>query len=246
MMTKSTLAPAVGFIGLLALWELIVDLFGVPSFVLPAPSAIAMTVWGSWPSLQEAIMVTVAEAVGGFAVGTAAGVGFATLLVLMPVLEKAVLPLAVAINSVPVVAYTPLALIWWGIGSASKVAMVILAVGFVVLLNMLHGLKKPEQASINLMRSFGAGPLTILWKLRFPSAVPSLINGLRVGIVRAMIVTIVTEMLGAFKGIGWIIFQATQNVSFLDVWAAIAISSIASMVLYALIILIDRKLVWWK
>jgi NitT/TauT family transport system permease protein len=144
------------------------------------------------------------------------------------------------------VAYTPLALIWLGIGSASKVAMVILAVGFVVLLNMLHGLKKPEDGALNLMRSFGAGPLKVMWTLRLPAAMPSLVNGLRVGIVRAMIVAIVTEMLGAYQGIGWIIFQATQQVSFPQVWAAIAVSSVASMILYGLLLWIDRKLVWWK
>ncbi|MBV5265226.1 ABC transporter permease [Pinisolibacter aquiterrae] len=240
------LAPLAGLAVFLLGWEIAVHLFAIPEFVLPAPSAMAATIWTEAGSLSLALAVTLAEALGGFALGIAAGLVIAMILVSAPPLEKAMLPLLVAINSVPVVAYTPLALIWLGIGSASKVTMVTLAVGFVVLLNMLHGLKKPEQGAIDLMRSFGAGRATIMWKLRLPAAMPSLVVALRVGIVRAMIVAIVTEMLGAYMGIGWIIFQATQQIGFREVWAAIAVSSLASMALYGALVWIDRRLVWWK
>lgn len=237
---------AVSLAVLLGTWEIVVWYFDVKVFVLPAPSAIAAEVVDRWPILQKAVLATLNEALTGFALGIAIGLLLAMVLVLTPPLEAALMPVLVAINCVPVVAYTPLALIWLGIGPASKIAMVVIAVSFVILLNTLQGLKRPEEGQINLMRSFGASRLRIIWTLRLPAAMPSLVNGMRVGIVRAMIIAIVSEMLGAYRGIGWIIFQATQQVNFLQVWAAIAVSSVASMVLYLLLVWVDRKVVWWK
>ena len=114
------------------------------------------------------------------------------------------------------------------------------------MVKLLHGLKRPEEASINLMRSFGAGPLTIMMKLRVPATLPSVVNGLRVAVVRAVLIAIVSEMLGAYAGIGWVIFQATQQVDFLLVWAGVLTASVASMILYLLLVWVDRKLVWWQ
>ena len=246
MIWQRFLPLAVSLVLLLGLWEAVVWYFDVQVFVLPSPSAIAAGVVDTWPVLQKAVLATLNEALTGFALGIAIGLVLAMLLVLMPPLETALMPVLVAINCVPVVAYTPLALIWLGIGPASKIALVVFAVSFVILLNALQGLKRPEAAAVNLLRSFGAGPLRIMWTLRLPAAMPSLVNGMRVGIVRAMIIAIVSEMLGAYRGIGWIIFQATQQVNFLQVWAAIAVSSLASMILYLVLVWVDRKIVWWK
>jgi NitT/TauT family transport system permease protein len=246
MIRERFLPLAVSLALLLGVWEAVVWYFDVQVFVLPSPLAIAGGVIDSWPVLQKAVLATLNEALTGFALGIAIGLLLAMALVLMPPLETALMPVLVAINCVPVVAYTPLALIWLGIGPASKIAMVVIAVSFVILLNALQGLKRPEDAAINLLRSFGAGPLRIMWTLRLPAAMPSLVNGMRVGIVRAMIIAIVSEMLGAYRGIGWIIFQATQQVNFLQVWAAITVSSVASMLLYLVLVWVDRKVVWWK
>ena len=246
MIRERFLPLVVSLVLLLGIWEAAVWYFDVQVFVLPSPLAIAGGVIDKWAVLQKAVLATLNEALTGFALGIAIGLILAMILVLVPPLETALMPVLVAINCVPVVAYTPLALIWLGIGPASKIAMVVIAVSFVILLNALQGLKRPEDAAVNLLRSFGASPLRIMWILRLPSAMPSLVNGMRVGIVRAMIIAIVSEMLGAYRGIGWIIFQATQQVNFLQVWAAIAVSSAASMILYLLLVWVDRKVVWWK
>ena len=170
----------------------------------------------------------------------------AVVLVLAPPLEVSLLPLLIAINSVPAVAFVPLALIWFGLGMASKVAMAALAVSFPVLLNMLAGLKRPSLEAINLMRSFGSSWLGILWRLRIPTAMPSLVIGLRVEIGRAAIAVIVAEMLGAYSGIGQTIYQATAQIDYLTVWAAVLVASAGSLLLYGVLVTVDRKLVWWR
>ncbi len=133
-----------------------------------------------------------------------------------------------------------------GLGMASKIAIGALAVIFVVLLNLLAGLKRPEVEAINLMRSFGAGPLGILFRLRFPAAMPQLVTGLRVGLARSTIAVIVAEMMGAYSGIGQVIYQATGQVDYLTVWAAVFVAMLGSLALYGVLVAIDRKLVWWR
>lgn len=229
-----------------ALWELIVQAFGVPVYVLPAPSAIAMRTIADFPSLMDAASMTVMEATAGYAIGTLIAMLLAMAFVLYPVLERIALPALVALNSVPVVAFAPVALLWFGTGPASKIAMVTLAVGFAVFVNAHQGLRSVDESAANLLRSFGAGPLRQMALLRLPAALPAIMNGLRVAVVRSMIVAIVAEMLSAYKGLGWTIFEATQQIDFLRVWAAIAVASAASMIWYAIVNWIDRRLVFWR
>lgn len=250
MVGKTTLSralpPLCGVLSLVALWQGGIWLFDIQPFVLPSLHAIFGAVIDSNSTLWLAMGWTLMEALIGFICGLITGLLLAILMTVCRPLEAILMPLAVAINSVPTVAYIPLALIWFGMGVSSKIVMVLLGVNFVILVNSLHGLKQADPQMINLMRSFGASRLAIMAKLQLPAALPSIVSGLRVGIVRSIIIAIVAEMLGAYQGIGWIIFQSTQQVDFLSVWAAVVVSSLASIALYALLAWLDTKLIWWK
>lgn len=239
--------PVLGSIAvLLAVWEGAIALFDIPPFVLPSLHAIVRHAAGDSGRLGMALASTLGEAFGGYALGAVLGLLLAVLLVLVSPLERIVMPLAVAVNAVPTVAYAPLFLIWFGLGPASKVALVALAVGFTMLVNALHGLKLADAAAISLMRSFGAGPLEIVRRLRLPAAMPSVVTALRIGVPRSMIVAIVGEMLGAYAGLGRMIYESTQQVDLLSVWAAVLVASVASMVFYGVLVWLDQKLVWWR
>jgi NitT/TauT family transport system permease protein len=96
------------------------------------------------------------------------------------------------------------------------------------------------------LRSFGVGPVRQMVMLRLPAALPAIMVGLRVAVARSVIVAIAAEMIGAYKGLGWTIFEATQQIDFLRVWAAIALASAASMAFYGVVNWIDRRFVFWK
>ncbi|SON56805.1 putative aliphatic sulfonates transport permease protein SsuC [Hartmannibacter diazotrophicus] len=245
-MALSAWPVVAGLAALLLVWEGSVRLFDIPTFVLPGPFAILGTMVLKSGSLLPQLAITLGEALGGFGIGSVIGLAFAIVLVLAPPLERALLPIVVMLNSVPSVAFVPLALIWFGLGVSSKIALAALAVSFAVLLNALQGLKKPEAESINLMRSFGAGPLGILWRLRLPAAMPAIVTGLRVGLARSTIAVIVAEMMGAYAGIGQVIYQSTAQIDYLAVWAAVFLSSLGSLALYGVLTLIDNRLVWWR
>jgi NitT/TauT family transport system permease protein len=115
-----------------------------------------------------------------------------------------------------------------------------------VLLSTLAGLDRVDASAVNLMRSFGAGRLAILWRLRLPTALPLMLAGMRVSTVRSIIIAIVTEMLGAYGGLGWVIYQAVLQIDFVQVWSAIFVASAASLMFFGLIGLAERKILFWK
>ena len=231
---------------LLVLWEAVVRLAAVPPWILPPPSGIVATTWSARGALLDAGAMTLFEAVSGYGIGAALGLVLAMLLALATPLRKLVLPMVVEVNSVPVAAYAPLALLWCGTGALSKVVMVAVIVGFTVFLNALDGLLRVDPAAVALLRSFGAGPLGVLWRLRLPTALPAIMVGLRVSTVRSMIVAIVTEMLGSQKGLGWTIFEAVLQIDFLRVWAAILVASLISLGCFAAVSALERRVVVWR
>ena len=238
-----------GLLGALILvggWELAVWFFTIPEWMLPPPSGIVLTTWSARAALMPAAAMTGYQAIAGFVIGGALGLALAMVLALAEPLRRLILPMIVAINSVPVAAYAPLALLWFGTGALSKIVMVAFVVGFTVFLNALDGLTRVDPAAISLLRSFGAGRLGVLWRLLLPSALPAIAVGLRVSTVRAMIVTIVTEMLGSQLGLGWTIFQAVLQIDFLRVWAAILVASALSLIFFGVVSAIERRVVFWK
>lgn len=231
---------------LMLVWELIVRVFAIPVYVLPPMSGILATVAENGSILAAAALTTVLEVVAGLTLGAVIGVAIAIALVMVPFAKNVVLPPLVAINSVPSVAYAPLAQLWFGVGPEGKVFMVAFVVSYTVLLNTLDGLERVDGAAVNLLRSFGAGPGAVLWRLRLPSAANAIATGLRISVVRSMIIAIVTEMLGAYRGLGWVIFQSAQQVDFLGVWSAVLVTSLTSLALFALVSAGERRLVFWR
>jgi NitT/TauT family transport system permease protein len=238
--------PVVGFVMAVTAWEVSVAWFRVPPYVLPPLHAILARLVRDRGALGSAALVTGLEAVGGYLAGALLGLALAVAFVLWAPLERVLLPAFVAVNSVPTVAYAPAAVIWFGIGPTSKVVLVAMVVSFTILLNTLAGLRSCDPAAVALLRSFGAGRVRVLWLLLLPHGMPGFFTGLRVATVRSMIIAIVTEMLGAYRGLGWAIYESTTQMDFLTLWAAVAVASLVSIAFYLLVAALDRRLVWWR
>jgi NitT/TauT family transport system permease protein len=247
-LTSPPLAAQRGVLGAILLvlcWEGLVRGLHLPPYILPAVSDILAGIWSKRALLGAAAGYTLLEALVGYGLGCLIGIGLAVSITILPVLRSVVLPAATAINSVPVVGYSPLILLWFGIGVASKIVMVAMAVSFTVFLSTLAGLDRVDRRAVDLMRSFGAGRLGILWRLRLPTALPLLLAGMRVATVRSVLIAIITEMLGAYGGLGWVIFQAVLQIDFVQVWSAIFVASAASLTFFGLIGLLERRILYW-
>lgn len=237
---------ALGLAVIVLLWEGLIHVFGIPNYVLPGLEEIARVIWADFNYFARAVLATISVAGRGYPIGALVGVALAVAFVMVPTLSRILMPLVVSVNAVPTVAYAPLFIVALGIGAASKIAMVALAVGFTVFVNAFQGLKSTDPAALNLLRSYGAGSLTGMWMYRLPAALPAITNGLRVSVVRSILIAIIAEMLAAQEGIGRVIFESTQQLEFLRVWGAIVLTSIASMALYAIVVSLDHRFVWWK
>jgi NitT/TauT family transport system permease protein len=239
------LLPAGIFAGALAGWQLVVLAWRVPGYVLPAPSAIAVKLWQDAGALTPAIATTLAEALAGYVIGNLIGILLAVLFLFKPACDRlAMLPL-VASNSVPAVAFAPVIILWFGIGMASKIVLVAFITCFIALQNLLQGLRQVDALAVNVFRSFGAGEGKIFWSLRLPAALPYLFTALRIGSIRSVIIAIVAEMLGAYRGVGWVIFETTASMDYLRLWAAVVGASAAGVLFFVLVSSIERRLLWW-
>lgn len=237
--------PVLAAVLLIAVWELAVWWFQLPNFVLPTPREIILTSLEDPRTLLDDTMTTVGEAASGYIAGSLFGMLIAIAFVTFPTVERCLLPVYVTINSVPMIAYGPLAIIWFGVGPASKIVLIFIAVSYTVLINAIAGLKSCDPGSIDLLRSFGASNRTILFKLRVPTAMPWVFSGLKVAVVHSMILAVVLEMLGANSGLGWNIYKSTQMMSFVEAWVAVGATVVVGLVFYTIVTQVGKRVVWW-
>ena len=240
--------PLAVFVVLVLLWEWLVYVLAIPGFILPPPSAIARTfVLGfATGAFLPDLAVTATEAIGGFLIGSFAGVLLGALIVMFPLMERIVYPYVVALQTVPKVAIAPLFVVWFGFGMTSKLVVVVLVSLFPVLVNMIAGLRSVDQDRLDLLGALSASRWQIFWHLRFPHALPYLFAGLNTAVVLSVIGAIVGEFVGAQKGIGFRILQANYNLDIAGVFSLFAVLSLLGLSMYAILRLIERKVVFWS
>lgn len=230
---------------MLAAWEIAVRVAAVPTYVLPAPSGIAVKLATDSAGLAAALATTLGEALAGYVIGNALGFALAVAFFYRPGLDRLGMPLIVALNSVPAVAFAPVVILWFGVGMTSKIVLVAFITCFIALQNQLQGFRQSDLQAVNVLRSFGASEWRIFWTLRLPASLPYMFTALRVGSIRSVIIAIVAEMLGAYRGVGWVIFETTASMDYLRLWAAVTAASIAGVAFFVMISAVERQAVWW-
>jgi NitT/TauT family transport system permease protein len=228
-----------------ALWELAVDYFQVPAFLVPAPSRVFMEVASEpgWFSMQA--YYTIEATLIGFLVAVVVGILLAIGIVYSRVLEQTVFTALVASNSIPKVAIAPLLIIWIGTGLEAKVAMAAMIAIFPIIIDAVLGLRSIDPDMLDLARSLGGKPWQILLKIRFPNALPSFFAGMKVGISFALVGTIVGEFVASARGLGNVIMVAQSDFRTARIFAALIILALVGTLLFFLLDLLERLLIPW-
>lgn len=231
----------------LALWEGVVRLFGVPIYLLPAPSQVLATMAQQLPLLLRIGLATFSEAVTGFVIGCSLGCLVAAVCVRWRHLADALVPLSVASNAVPIVALAPVLGIWLGsTRPASKVAVVVIMTFFPTLVNVYRGLISPSIDALQLMHSYAAPQRDIFLKLRLPAALPYLFNALKISATLSMIGAVVAEFFGGPQNtLGVYIKSQAGILRTREAWSAIVIACLLGIGFYLLIVLLERVLMPW-
>lgn len=235
-------------VAVLGLWELLVRLFNIQQFLLPKPSSIVASLINEWPVIAPRIFFTTRSAVGGFVMGTAVGVLMAFITARFVSLREAMMPFAIAANSVPIIALSPIMFNWFGpLNPFSWMVIVSVMVFFPVLINTVRGLTEVQPEALELMRSYAASPLKVLLSLRVPNALPYLFSALRVASVLSMIGAIVADFFGAERNtLGKYVTQEAAVLRFANTWAAILVASLIGIALYTFVLLVERWIMPWS
>jgi len=229
-------------------WQVLVDVLSIERFLLPKPSEIARTFWEERDVLWSAGLYTFREALGGFVIGSGAAMLFALLLARFRRLGSALMPLAIAANAIPIIAFAPIFNDWFDVLSpTSKIAVAAVLCFFPVLVNTLRGLTSVQPRAIELMRSYAAGELQVFRKVRIPAALPFIFSALKVASVLAMIGAIVGEYFGGSQeALGIQIRNSAALFQFETAWAAIMVASILGIAFYASIATVERMVLKWQ
>ena len=234
------------FVGL-GLWELLVRMFHVPRYILPAPSLVAMAFYRGVASMVyvDNLWITLLETLLGFALGTALAFLLGTMVALSRRFEYYLYPFIVMFQALPKVALAPLIVVWFGLGLSSKVVNAALIAFFPLMVNTILGLRSADEDRINLMRSLDASETQIFWMLRLPGALPFIMAGVEVAMIFALIGAIVAEFVGAQSGLGVLIQSLNYSADIAGVFSVLLILSVLGLVLNQVIVLVRRRVLFW-
>jgi NitT/TauT family transport system permease protein len=237
--------PTAIFFVMLVLWQVIVIVLKVPQAILPTPLVIIETMVKHWELLMIHSWPTLSECLMGFGLAVVVGMGLGISLAFFPKFHNSVYPLIVAFQVVPKVALAPLFIVWFGLGTLSRVLLAFVIAFFPMVVNTYAGILSTDPLMVRMAHSFSANRWTVFCKIEFPNALPYIFSGLKIGITFAVIGIIVAEFVTAQKGLGYLIVFAEGNIDTPLLMAAITVLSIIGVVLYAAIVALEKLVVTW-
>jgi NitT/TauT family transport system permease protein len=250
--TLSSYVPAaIVLIAAILILEFGLSALRIESFLLPKPSTIAASLSANWSTgrfaIAPAVLATFQEALTGLLIGTVAGLLVAFASARWASARSYLLPIAIAANAIPIVAFAPLMNNWFGLlNPLSKAVMAAVLVFFPVVANVTRGLVQVEPSALELMRSYAASEWTILRKVRIPNALPFFFTALKIATTLSLIGAIVGDYFGGTtSSLGRRIVESASTLKFDITWGAILVGALGGMILYAIVVLVERLVVPW-
>ena len=238
---------AILFIGILVTWELAVRLFAIQQFILPRPLAIVDAWREHFQEINSAAAYTFTEVIGGLLIGVIGGLAAGMITARFAAFRESVMPFAVAVNSIPILAFAPVFNNLFGLDKQLSKMMVAAALCFFpVMINTVRGLLSAPAPAIELMRSYAATDREIFLKVRVPAAVPYIFTALRISATLATIGAVIGEYFGAPKvSLGQYIVTYSSYLNFERSWAALVFACAIGMGLYVAVVVVERAVAPW-
>ena len=228
---------------LVVAWYLFVELGHVPKFVLPSPSATVQSLLVPNYRWLDNTLVTGVEIFGGYILAVGIGIGTALLFSWSRALEMFVMPLLVSLNMIPKVALGPLIIVWFRYGIGPNMMMAFAICFFPIVLTTARGLREVEPDLIDLVRSVKGSRWQIFTKIQLPNALPYIFSGMKVAAILAVAGAVVGEFLGSDRGLGYLMLQVQVTLDTAAMFMAVILITLLGMVLYGLVLGLERLLV---
>lgn len=238
-------SPGVGLLVMLV-WLVAVPLFNISAQTLPSLPSVLGSGLKIWGDLINSTIYTLTETLFGFLAGAAIGIFSGVLFWYSKKAEQMLLPIFVALQTVPIIAFGAIVVIWFGNGMASKVVIALYLTFFPVAVNTARGLDQTDPASVNLLRSFGASKIQIFRTVSLPTALTSIMTGLKIGIQLSLVGALVGEWFGDTKGLGTLLLQSLYFEDTERVWMLILLLGVIGQILFLMMGRIEKRYVWWK
>ncbi len=240
---NGTLASVILLVIFLMAWQWGPDLLGIPIFIVPPLSMVAHEFVHAWQFDHLALhtAVTVGEVLAGFVLGSLLGAFVGYLLGMSPIAEFALSPYFLALQIAPKVAFAPLFILWMGFTVYPKILVAILIVFFPVMVNVLTAVRGVDPDLVNLARSFKASRAQIFWKIEFPTSMPPMFAGLRIGSTLAVVGVVVGELVGGNRGLGYLLTFGEGQANTPLVFVSIVMLTLVGSIAYLGVIIAERR-----
>ncbi|WP_151670219.1 ABC transporter permease [Nitrincola schmidtii] len=230
---------------LLLLWEILCVGLEVPEYLFPAPTAVWSAGIDRWEPIMMHAWQTFFTTLVGFAIAVVVGVVLGIAVGTYPIVYKALYPLLVGFNSIPKVAFVPVLVVWFGIGTVPAILTAFLISFFPVLVNVATGLATLEPELEDVMRSLGASKLDILRKVGLPRALPYFFASLKVAITLAFVGSVISETVASNMGIGYLMMAASSSMDMALVFAGLIVIGVMGVVMYELFAWMEKRFTRW-
>jgi NitT/TauT family transport system permease protein len=236
-----------GYVAILLIaWELLVRLLDIGPLVLPPPSAVFLEAIDFWGLLLRASAITLGEALIGFTIAAVVGIGLALLIAYSQTVGTIIMTSLVAFNATPKVAVAPILIIWLGLGLESKIALAFLLSFFPIVVNAARGFAEVQNDLLNLYRLMRATSMQLFLKVRVPSALPAIFDGLKIALPISMVGAVAGEFVAARDGLGFHIVLAYANFNAPFVFAAVIVIAIEATILFQILVRIENRVLYWR
>ncbi len=239
------MAAALVIILLLGGWEAYARLGSIDDFILPAPDQVASSLFHDRGLLADNLLVTAQEVVLGLALALAAGALLAFALHSFGPLRRAIYPLLVGTQAIPIVTIAPLLAAWFGYGILPKLVIVALVCFFPIVVTTLDGLAAVDPEQHRLLRTLGASRAQVFRWVEAPAALPAALSGAKIAVAVGGIAAVFAEYAGSEKGLGHLLLQSIPQLETARAWAAVVVLAALAITCFTLLALVERRLAPW-
>ncbi|SJZ32448.1 NitT/TauT family transport system permease protein [Enhydrobacter aerosaccus] len=243
---RAILRLVVGVAAIAVVWQASVLLFGIRPYYLPRLSVVLEALAATPDAYIASLLRTASETLLGYAAGALFGIALGSMFFHRKVLKDTLFPMFVVSQTIPVIAFGAVIVLWFGNTLFAKAVMAFYLTFFPVTVNTLLGLQSVDPAQVSLMKSFGAPRRQVFWKLQFPNALPQIFVALRLATSLSLVGAMVGEWFGDTVGLGVLLLQATYNENVVGIWAALLVAAALGTLFYAAVAGLERKLVFWR
>lgn len=246
-MTTSTVRHVAGFVAFIGLWQFFATVGWINPVLLPSPERLLFAAWELFAEgvLVEHTIASLWRVLVGFLLAGLAGIAFGVVLGWSPVLSDLIRPIVESLRPIPPIAWTPIAILWFGVGNAPSYFLVFIGAVFPVFVNTFSAVRNIDRTQINAALCLGAGPGILIRDILIPASLPIIFPGLRIALGVGWMCVVAAELIAAQSGLGYMIQQNRVLLQTQNVVTGMITIGLVGFAMSALMSMVERRLIPW-